>query len=118
MWCPSINKCSTGIDRNRQDWLAQDCNKKHIENETMCSHINDTDDASLDHSYSSIDSIDHSTPSRVYATPVKPQDQVGISGIMAIIFLVTMVTGLAFWVFYAYRNPHTTSGQILIKVSY
>lgn len=28
-----------------------------------------------------------------------------------------MVAGLAVWVLYAYRNPHTTSGQILIRVS-
>lgn len=117
MWCPSVNKCSTGIDRNRQDWLAQDCNRKRIENETMCSHVNSTDN--VDFNYSSVDSLDHSsTASRVYAKTINKPEQVGISGILAIIFLLTMVAGLAFWVFYAYRNPHTTSGQILIKVSY
>lgn len=41
-----------------------------------------------------------------------------VSGIVAIVFLIGMATGLSFWVFYAYRNPHTTSGQILIRVSY
>lgn len=43
--------------------------------------------------------------------------RMGVSGIVAIIFIITTVSGLAAWVFYAYRNPHTTSGQILIRVS-
>lgn len=45
--------------------------------------------------------------------PVK----MGVSGIIAIIFIITLVSGLVAWVFYAYMNPHTTSGQILIRVS-
>lgn len=45
------------------------------------------------------------------------KDNANVSGIVAVVFLIGMATGLSFWVFYAYRNPHTTSGQILIRVS-
>lgn len=45
--------------------------------------------------------------------PVK----MGTSGVTATIFLIVLASGLAVWVTYAYRNPHSTSGQILIRVS-
>lgn len=41
-----------------------------------------------------------------------------VSGIVAIVFLVAMASLFSMWVLYAYRNPHTTSGQMLIRVSY
>jgi hypothetical protein len=41
----------------------------------------------------------------------------GISGIIGILFTIALVTGLGVWVLYAYRNPHTASGQLLIRVS-
>jgi len=40
---------------------------------------------------------------------------VGISGIIGILFIIALVTGLGIWVLYAYRNPHTSSGQLLIR---
>lgn len=43
--------------------------------------------------------------------------KMGVSGIIAIIFIITFVSGLTAWIFYAYVNPHTTSGQILIRVN-
>lgn len=50
-------------------------------------------------------------------TTVNKHVKMGVSGIIAIIFIITLVSGLAAWVLYAYMNPHTTSGQILIRVS-
>lgn len=43
--------------------------------------------------------------------------KMGVSGILAIVFIITLIFGLVAWVFYAYMNPHTASGQFLIKVS-
>ncbi|KAF5277771.1 hypothetical protein FQR65_LT03751 [Abscondita terminalis] len=51
--------------------------------------------------------------SRVYES--ENDVKMGASGIITILFLVGIIFGLGFWVFYAYRNPHTTSGQILIR---
>ncbi|KAJ8955543.1 hypothetical protein NQ318_001373 [Aromia moschata] len=116
IWCPTLNICSSGFDRHRQDWTAQDCDKKGLSNETMCAQLDRSNNVSFDTNY--IDNrLDSSKASQVYAnrSMKKQQDDVGISGIVAIMFLVAMVSGLAVWVFYAYRNPHTTSGQILIR---
>lgn len=36
-WCPSLDKCSDGIDRNRQHWLKQcDSERYHVEKEDRC----------------------------------------------------------------------------------
>ncbi|KAK4880268.1 hypothetical protein RN001_008414 [Aquatica leii] len=51
--------------------------------------------------------------SRVYES--ENDVKMGASGIITILFLVAIVFGLSVWVLYAYRNPHTTSGQILIR---
>jgi len=40
-----------------------------------------------------------------------------ILGIICIMFTIVLVAGLGVWVLYAYRNPHTASGQFLIRVS-
>lgn len=47
---------------------------------------------------------------------INRQQELGISGYLAIIFLIVMVAGVGLWTTYAYKNPHTTSGQILIRV--
>ncbi len=38
-------------------------------------------------------------------------------GVVAVIFIVGALVGLLAWVGYAYYNPHTPSGQFLIRVS-
>ena len=40
----------------------------------------------------------------------------GVSGIIGILLVIGLVVGLAAWAAYAYRNPHSTSGQMLIRV--
>ncbi|KAG5888918.1 hypothetical protein JTB14_019414 [Gonioctena quinquepunctata] len=87
-WCPPMNKCSEGFDRHRQNWMALGC--------------------VLDHS--------DGQPKVLAGKAISPgQEKLGVSGVLAILFLVAMVSGLSFWIIYAYRNPHTTSGQILIR---
>lgn len=39
-----------------------------------------------------------------------------VSGIIGILLVVTLIAGLGGWVAYAYRNPHSASGQMLIRV--
>nr|CAH0113248.1 unnamed protein product [Daphnia galeata] len=38
-----------------------------------------------------------------------------VSSVVGILFLVAVVVGLGGWLFYAYRNPHTPSGQCFIR---
>lgn len=33
-WCD--NRCSSGIDRNRQEWHKNDCEKHKLKDENMC----------------------------------------------------------------------------------
>lgn len=39
-----------------------------------------------------------------------------VSSVVGILFLVAMLVGCGGWIFYAYRNPHTPSGQCFIRV--
>ena len=41
----------------------------------------------------------------------------GVSGIIGILVIISLIAGLAGWAAYAYRNPHSASGQMLIRVS-
>ncbi|XP_044267904.1 plexin domain-containing protein 1 [Tribolium madens] len=117
-WCPIIKRCSNGVDRKRQDWLANHCQSKKY-NESICSHISGADifDASNityvhDANEFQRQLEEYNNASVLAAThPVR----MGVSSIVAILFLIAMVAGLAVWILYAYRNPHTTSGQILIR---
>jgi len=38
-----------------------------------------------------------------------------VSSVVGILFLVAMLVGCSGWLFYAYRNPHTPSGQCFIR---
>jgi len=40
----------------------------------------------------------------------------GVSGIIGILTVIALVVGLVGWGVYAYRNPHSASGQMLIRV--
>lgn len=41
----------------------------------------------------------------------------GVSGVIGILLIVSLIAGIAGWAAYAYRNPHSASGQMLIRVS-
>ncbi|XP_011310157.1 uncharacterized protein l(1)G0289 [Fopius arisanus] len=42
-------------------------------------------------------------------------NHMGVSGIIGILLVVSLIAGLAGWAAYAYRNPHSASGQMLIR---
>lgn len=35
-WCSSLNQCSSGTSRNRQDWLDNGCSMKNIKEASNC----------------------------------------------------------------------------------
>ena len=43
---------------------------------------------------------------------------IGVSGIIGILVVISLIAGLSGWAAYAYRNPHSASGQMLIRVSF
>lgn len=45
-----------------------------------------------------------------------PKQHSAVGGVVAAFIIVTLLCSFAGWVLYAFKNPHTRSGQILIRV--
>ncbi|KAL3283336.1 hypothetical protein HHI36_006484 [Cryptolaemus montrouzieri] len=126
VWCPGLKKCSNGVDRYRQSWLMKGCDQTKIKNETHCSRANsyhpsiEGNPAYVHDSFDDRNVFTNITrvPSSSFRQPEvvdSKTSRMGISGVFAIMLLICMVVGMTMWVLYAYRNPHTTSGQMLIR---
>jgi len=111
-WCPVLSKCSDGMDRNRQDWLTNNCDKNSISDLNACSATTPAETESSkapefsgEHAARSADTPRISTGS----TAVSPG---GLTAIIIVVLTVVLIFG---WTGYAYFYPHTWSGQLLIK---
>lgn len=49
--------------------------------------------------------------------PLAHDDGSGVGMALGLFVPIILVMSLVLWIFYAYRNPHTKSGQLLIQVS-
>uniref|UniRef100_A0A1L8E3F4 Putative extracellular protein tem7 n=2 Tax=Nyssomyia neivai TaxID=330878 RepID=A0A1L8E3F4_9DIPT len=147
-WCPTVNRCSTGTDRQRHDWVQKGCEKVQIVDQLKCpmlgekgnnansmkdstesgekpwdaghSGVSDGDrrgssSENRDENRSGIDSV-----SKELITSDSAENGTGhTSGVGTVLgFLIPIVLVLSgvLWVLYAYRNPHTKSGQFLIQL--
>lgn len=112
-WCPILQKCSDGMDRNRQDWLTNNCDKKKISDLDACSATTPV----VVESSKAPDYVGKHA-ARNADTPHSPAvgpSAVSPGGLIAIVMVILTVV-LAFgWTGYAYFYPHTWSGQLLIK---
>ncbi|XP_024946265.1 plexin domain-containing protein 2 isoform X2 [Cephus cinctus] len=98
-WCPKLNMCSTGTFRHRQNWLKNGCEVNSIEQESSC-RVEPSQQAKKR------SSLDHSARSSI---------DMGVPGIIGILIVIALFGGLGAWGAYAYRNPHSTPGQMLIR---
>jgi hypothetical protein len=127
-WCPVANRCSTGLDRYRQDWLYKGCDKSALSGMEHCppapSNVSFTSQVSEDGPPNNIvggesnsaAQTNHIQSTREHNSVHGDQSvSMGISGIIGILFIIALVTSLGIWMLYAYRNPHTSSGQLLIR---
>ncbi|XP_011155635.1 plexin domain-containing protein 2 [Solenopsis invicta] len=123
-WCPDLNKCSTGTSRQRQEWLLKGCDTRNVKDTDNCpaqvykgdqydhdGHVHPedsiaTNEMGVKQERSGNSPLDSSASNRV---------NMSVSGIIGILTVVAFVVGLAGWGVYAYRNPHTPSGQMLIR---
>ncbi|XP_045472296.1 plexin domain-containing protein 2 [Harmonia axyridis] len=125
IWCPAFNRCSSGVDRRRQEWIMKGCDQTKVKNVSYCSQT-----TSYDTNKGSTAYVHDSNGMNIYmntngsTSPFSKQsdaitasqpDQIGMSGVLAIMMLLSMIVAISMWVYYAYRNPHTTSGQMLIR---
>ncbi|XP_026741487.1 plexin domain-containing protein 2 [Trichoplusia ni] len=142
-WCPQIQKCSSGTDRNKQDWLLRKCEKTTIVNATMCAaggaggaagegaggagggntaYTTDTQPAKHDtviNTPADVPKPSASSEPTVVAAGAGGAGGAGarspLGGAVAAFVSVTLLCCAAAWLLYAFKNPHTRSGQLLIK---
>lgn len=144
-WCPTINRCSTGVDRKRQDWLQKGCDKTLITDTTTCPAIGEkgnnygqpmeaTDisnpsvrwentDGTIKTDSKESEHVTQNSPTqstKVGAEPIvggKNEESASFGMVIGVLMPIVLIMSSIVWVFYAYRNPHTKSGQLLIQVN-
>ncbi|XP_053970308.1 plexin domain-containing protein 2 [Hylaeus volcanicus] len=127
-WCSELNQCSTGTFRSRQDWLLKGCDVRKIKEVDNCPPPTTTykeHEEEFNHVLH-VHSEETVTVSEMNAKQERPGTSslefgrnnnmnMGVSGIIGILLVVGLVMGLVAWAAYAYRNPHSASGQMLIR---
>ncbi|KAJ6636466.1 Plexin domain-containing protein 2 [Pseudolycoriella hygida] len=132
-WCTALNKCSTGTDRKRQEWLQKGCDRSNINNASTCPKpgtpgnnygaVQEVKDVSGDKYLtgdvptSNVRTQNSNDVHISNAEPLAHDDGGGVGVALGLFVPAILVMCLVLWVFYAYRNPHTKSGQLLIQVS-
>jgi len=130
VWCSTADRCSDGMDRHRQDWLVKGCDKFFVDDTKNCSAATTPSNPNVSPSVydttttrptpaptspPTINPWDNPTSSRVHDDEAEDHEGSSVSSVIGILFLVAMIFGSAGWLFYAYRNPHTPSGQCFIR---
>ncbi|GJQ70259.1 hypothetical protein Trydic_g22701 [Trypoxylus dichotomus] len=111
-WCPATRKCSVGIDRHRHDWLSRGCDRKQIRDASLCQTLYTSE---VDYNEVIVNDRSISRSTAFASRSVNVKENMGVSGVVAALLLGALVLLMGMWIIYAYRNPHTASGQILIK---
>ncbi|GAB0100567.1 Plexin domain-containing protein [Sergentomyia squamirostris] len=145
-WCPTVNRCSTGTDRQRHDWVQKGCEKVQIVDQLKCPAIGEkgnnpaesaekSDNAwDTNHSGGASDidggrrmppasASDESNVDRVSKELITSdsaenggEHSSGVGTVLGFLIPIILIMSGILWVFYAYRNPHTKSGQFLIQL--
>lgn len=137
-----MNRCSTGTDRKRQQWIQRGCDRSQISAVEQCpekgtkgnnydeqqsivpsapggSGDNERwnhDDAVHGNSKEPDVTIKHAQPLADMDAGANGAQNGGVGFAAGLLLPCVVVMCLVLWVFYAYRNPHTKSGQLLIQV--
>lgn len=131
LWCEYIKKCSSGTDRNKQDWLLRNCDKSPISKEESCPASPRVDrPAGGNTAYTTDTRTAQDTVVKTMESeePVKstlklptghlappPYSSSPVGGAVGAFVAIALICSLGAWVLYAFKNPHTRSGQMLIK---
>lgn len=115
IWCPAVKRCSNGYDRKRQEWLSNMCDRI---NKSDCSaKMEVTPVQQPAASSSNLTSLENNVSKQHLILPDRGEPRVAEGGtaFVSILMFLALTSGVALWAFYAYKNPHTPSGQMLIK---
>ncbi|XP_053690022.1 plexin domain-containing protein 2 [Sabethes cyaneus] len=147
IWCPTLNRCSTGVDRKRQDWIQKGCDKTQIMDISVCPALGQkgnnygepveisTEGNEANGTYrheteiqlsknvnsktgpagsgSSGDDSVNKVPA--FHAAMEQESSSSSSLLVSMMVIFGILLGCGCWVLYAYRNPHTKSGQLLIR---
>lgn len=124
-WCPSTNRCSSGIDRYRQEWFDKNCTFNNISKIEQCSLLDTSTSHSLNpviiesstmHIWNDDHDISHKSSSQKIISHNKVNsEQYSTSFMFSFICILFVIGSVISWTIYAYLNPHTISGQFLIR---
>ncbi|XP_030381871.1 plexin domain-containing protein 2 isoform X2 [Scaptodrosophila lebanonensis] len=168
-WCPIMNRCSTGTDRKKHEWMQKGCDRAAINKSEACPALgqkgnnagaqdsasasntggnagaapgaNPTPSTGAASSATSATTVatTHAGEAPLSSTQLPPseadnsssshKDSERLDAELSAVKAETKSVGVAFgflvpiclvfavtlWLFYAYRNPHTKSGQLLIQ---
>lgn len=127
-WCSELNQCSTGTFRSRQDWLLKGCDVRMIKDVNNCpsatttckNHVDEYVNRPVHMQSEETVTVNERKAmfedSMIHSLKHSRNDMnMGVSGIIGILLAIGLVLGLVAWVTYAYRYPHSTSGQMLIR---
>ena len=92
-WCPSVSRCSDGIDWNRQEWIDADCKCEAFSSSDMCT----------------------TTGNKEGQTTQKDSNKTLQTVIPIVVVCSVLLILVGFWVVYARRHPNTSSGRWLIE---
>ncbi|XP_075211813.1 plexin domain containing lethal (1) G0289 [Lycorma delicatula] len=104
-WCPTVGRCSTGLDRARQEWLINGCDRINL------LHCNESPPPPFAHKADEppvVNAKQNGIPKE------KSRKVLSSSGLISVLVIMTSMATVVFLI-YAYRNPHSTPGQILIR---
>lgn len=118
IWCPAVKRCSNGFDRKRQEWLSNSCERI---TKSDCSSkqepfVSPSSSAPSPSSQSnSMISVESNSSRQMMPDRGDTRAAEGGTAFVTFLMFLALTSGIGFWAFYAYRNPHTPSGQLLIK---
>ena len=122
-WCPSLSRCSDGIDRHRQEWIDADCKCEAVNSSDMCT-TSTTTSTTTTAIPSTIVTPTHPTLTTTGNTEKKPKEgkitqedsDKALETVIPIVVVCSVLLILVgFWVVYARRHPNTSSGRWLIE---
>ncbi|KAL6727403.1 hypothetical protein Aduo_009283 [Ancylostoma duodenale] len=105
-----------GIHRRRQHWAENNC--KNQGKNMYCNSATDEEELEDDSSTPASErpsSLDDVIPLNKERKTEKAKSRTDGGGYAALVFILGCSLCLVGWLAYAYYNPHTTSGQLLIK---
>lgn len=133
-WCDAVQRCSSGIDRHRQSWLENQCDLEGKKDALQCSapqgptsvpppvQTTPVDVVSYKPKTAPVDSNEVHADAAAHSAAAMPSSEGGSSAhhvssgtVVAVIMILVLVVAVGVWLLYAYRNPQTPAGQLLIK---